>query len=360
MAHPALAGRHVTVEQLRQFLAEQRTANRSDSDTAGKIASMELSERLTDGTLDQLVGEFKSGPKTTQALDLLADLSAFLEAPAGEVSVDAPPSMEAQRTMVGGALQFVATTLSHLPDFLATRSTRSFDDAPMVVTHGGFAPNADLHLVGVFSRDIAYRDGREVTDAPADAHAKPAPVPAGLNSWGEFGPILAIILSDSAKGKMTWSHWEQTATGRVAVFHYSVPKESSHYAVNFCCMGSVSTMTRARVPIDTTPNAFHGNPGYHGALYLDPTSGAVLRLTTVAELQSSPPITRADIAVQYRPVEIGGNSYICPVKSVAISSDRDQNRMGGSSGNTEALRLNEVGFTNYHRFGATVRILPAP
>jgi hypothetical protein len=244
--------------------------------------------------------------------------------------------------MVGAALQFVATTLSHLPDFLATRSTRSFDDAPMVVTHGGFAPNADLHLVGVFSRDITYRDGREVADAPAgDAHTKHAPVPPGLNSWGEFGPILAIILSDSAKGKMTWSHWEQTATGRVAVFHFSVPKESSHYAVNFCCMGYVSTMTRSRAPIDTTPNAFHGNPGYHGALYLDPASGAVLRLTTVAELQSSAPISRADIAVQYSPVEIGGYSYICPVMSVAISSG--QNRAGGgSSSNTEVLRLNEV------------------
>ncbi len=39
----------------------------------------------------------------------------------------------------------------------------------------------------------------------------------------------------------------------------------------------------------------------------------------VAELKPSDPITKADVLVEYGPVEIGGMTYICPVKSVALT-----------------------------------------
>ena len=47
MAVRAQAARRVTVEQLRQFLAEQRAANKPDGDTAAKVVGLELSEQLT-------------------------------------------------------------------------------------------------------------------------------------------------------------------------------------------------------------------------------------------------------------------------------------------------------------------------
>jgi hypothetical protein len=170
-AFPAQAARRVTVEQLHQFLSEQQTANRPDTDTATRILSLELTERLTDTTRDHLIKELNLGQKTTQTLDILADTSAFLDPPATELPATAPPDLETQRAMLNGALHFVATTLMHLPDFLATRTTRSFDDAPLVVGDTGFAPHSDLHLVGTFNRNITYRSGREV----AESQSKPAP-----------------------------------------------------------------------------------------------------------------------------------------------------------------------------------------
>jgi hypothetical protein len=354
MAVRAQAARRVTVEQLRQFLAEQRAANKQDGDIAARIAGLELSEQLTGTTLDRLVADSKAGSKTAQAVAVLADASTFLEPPSSELPATTPPDIAAQRVMFKGAFDFVAKTLTHLPNFLATRVTHSFSDAPIVVGHYGTAAYSDLHPVGTFSRDITYRDGREVVDATAaNDRSQNGPEPVGLTSWGEFGPALGIILTDTLKGKVTWSHWEQMATGQAAVFRYSVPKEASHYVVNFCCLHVDTSLD-----VLSGSNSYHGTPGYHGALYLDPATGSVLRITAEAELQRSDPITRAAISVQYARMEIGGHNYLCPIRSVAISAD--QSRPGTNPTDTEVVRINEVSFTNYHRFGSTVRIVPAP
>jgi hypothetical protein len=65
---------------------------------------------------------------------------------------------------------------------------------------------------------------------------------------------------------------------------------------------------------------------------------------------------RAATSVQYGPVQIGGNSYICPVHSIAISLTKSH--AGGDKSDMEILRLNEVSFSDYHRFGSTSRIVP--
>jgi hypothetical protein len=102
-------------------------------------------------------------------------------------------------------------------------------------------------------------------------------------------------------------------------------------------------------------DSYHGTPSYHGNLYLDPATGAVLRVTVESNLKPSDPITRAALSVQYGPVEIGGNRYICPVHSIAISSTKSHAK--GDMSDMEILRLNEVSFTDFHRFGSTSRII---
>ena len=81
----------VTVEQLKQMLAAQQTAGKNDGDRAQQLNSLELTEQLTQPTLDRITAEFKPGPKTVLSLKLLADSSAFLEPPAGELLEKAPP-----------------------------------------------------------------------------------------------------------------------------------------------------------------------------------------------------------------------------------------------------------------------------
>jgi hypothetical protein len=365
VALPCLAAaRQVTIAQLHEILAAQQTAGKNDGDRAQQLYSLELTEQLTQPTLDRITAEFKPGPKTVHSLKLLADTSAFLEPPAGELLGKAPPTAAEQRVMMKSFINFVAITLHHMPDFLATRLTDSYDNVPLSVTHSGWAPHTDLHPAGTFSHHITYRNGQEVLDRQSDSSgAKPKnePTPIGLVSFGEFGPALGVILTDASKGILKWSHWEQSAAGPVAVFHYEVPSTASHYWVNYCCVReSQNTAGAISFGIDAKSasvegDSYHGTPSYHGNLYLDPATGAVLRVTIESDLKPSDPIMRAASLVQYGPVEIGGKSYICPVHSIAISLTKSH--AGGDKSDMEILRINEVSFTDYHRFGSTTQLI---
>ena len=121
---------------------------------------------------------------------------------------------------------------------------------------------------------------------------------------------------------------------------------------------------------------FHETPGYHGALSIDPTTGAILRITLAAELKDDDPITRAAIVVQYGPVMIGDRNYICPIRSLAFSMEQAGTSGGGNSANASSkavddawgspvshpdnspvLLVNETRFSHYHRLGTSIRIV---
>jgi VWFA-related protein len=343
---PAFAARRVTVAELRQILAAERAANKSDADSAQQLDSLELTEQLTDPTLQRITADTNTGPKTAQALLLLADSSALLAPPAAEIPATPRPDLAAQAAMIGASVKYVSGSLHHLPDFLAARVTHSFNDAPNVIGQSGYVHGTQLHQVGTFTRQITYRNGREVLDSETSAPAskdKPASGPAGLATWGEFGPILAVVLSDAMKGRVTWSRWQQSPGSQLAVFKYAVPKSASHYLVDYCCSWG------------SGPVGYHDKPGYHGELYLDPATGVVHRLTLEAELTDFDVVSHASIDVRYGPVEIDGKSYICPTRGVAVSIDRNP-AVKVIGGEFKIKRVNEITFTGFHKFGSTARI----
>jgi VWFA-related protein len=67
---------------------------------------------------------------------------------------------------------------------------------------------------------------------------------------------------------------------------------------------------------------------------------------------------RAAKVVEYAPVNIGGRSYICPVKSVAFSTIPVPSASAADelSGPVQA-NLNDVALTHYHEFGSEARIV---
>lgn len=249
--------------------------------------------------------------------------------------------------MVDEARNYVITTLRRLPNFFATRTIRSFDDEEEAARDRGTL----LHMrpIRTVNQRITYQHGQDtVLEAsgrkPVIAVVGPD---SGLTSQGEFGPILGTILEDARRGTIAWSHWETVEGGVAAVFRYQVPQTASTYVVDFCCVNSA---------YEGIPgNSYHGKPAYHGTLTIDPATGAVLRLTLLAELDPSGPLTTSEMSVEYGSVDIGGKSYICPLESVAVARAQIyrglENRVG------TILRLNETAFTRYHRFGSTVRIL---
>lgn len=333
----------IAVDDLKHQIASRVAAHADDEDLARRLGGIELSERLTTQSLDEILANPSLGPKTKQAIELLFDSSAFLNPPSSELPRKPRPNAAEQQEMLSSAANFVSITLRHLPDFLAMRVTKSFDNSAMFVTPVGPA-KTEFQYAGTFYQQITYRNGEEVKTEPSvtdsEAEEEQNGTVPGLASKGEFGPVLAMILGDSSMGSVSWSHWEQTPNGLAGVFNYEVPESASHFAVNFCCV------VRRNYPSE----AYHGTPAYRGSLSIDPATGTILRLTADARLKAHAPITRSAMSVSYGPIYLNGERYICPVRGVTLSLE--------NTGHYTILRINQVRFTDYRRFASTHRIMP--
>ncbi|MGA7245650.1 MAG: hypothetical protein WBX19_20880, partial [Terracidiphilus sp.] len=302
---PVCAQSSVTVAQLQEFLTSTRTAKMSDADLADQLSSVTLSQQLTQASLSRLLAKTDVGPKTAGQVEILALVSTFNAPPLAELPSASPPDSATQQTMIAAAANYVNNTLRMLPDFLATRTTLNFENTPEQTGPRHSRPKATMHFVRESQHEIAYRSGREVTDAPSTG--------SGLTTWGEFGPILRVILGDSFTGSVVWSRWQTSESGAlVAVFRFTVPQSASHYLVDFCCY--------QKSKADPQVYSFREKPAYRGEIYLDPATGAIDRITLQAELTDTDPVTASGIAVQYGRVEIDGKNYICPMQGIAISA----------------------------------------
>lgn len=367
---PAHAAPPQTVQELERILAappagsDSLTTDQIDENTdllqqlrqdailAPRVAAVELSERLTVATLQKLVAAYSLGPQTQQALDLLADRSALLDPPPGEMPRAPTPDEDTQRRMIEEARAYVLSILPHLPDLFAIRATSRFGDIPMKSIGRDLPTRPGLQLEGTSSREITFNDGKEVYN-PVQRTRPSQPPESGLESQGEFGPEPAIILSDIRGGAIAFHHWEQASGGMAAVFRYSVPGSASHYEVNYSC--------RSR--------AFHNSPAYHGSLSIDPSSGAILRVTLQADWKTGDPVSHVASVIEYGPIVLGGRRYICPLRSLAFMVE-EPNGCGLDTLDHRARQpvamLNRTRFTDYHRLGTASRIIldgavdPAP
>ena len=338
------AAKRITVAQLEQALAAARGS--PDAQVAQQLSGLELTERLSAARLARLEADLP-GPQARHALEVLSDTAVFLDLPAADTPSTPPPNHAQQTAWMALTREYVVKTLTKLPNFFASRETTRFEGTPAQspVSSGNVAKYGLLHQVGSSSVTVLYRDHQEWVDQEKTRKASLKE----LRTMGEFGPILATVLNDAAKGTVIWSHWEQGVPGLLAVFHYAVPEQASHYRV-----ASVGAMRETQ-----------RDPAYHGEIAINPADGSILRLTVVAELKPDNPMTDASLLVDYGPVEIGGVTYICPVKSLALSlvrvvlqqvDDRDLRMQQTSLGPPQAY-LNAVLFKQYHLFRADTRIL---
>jgi VWFA-related protein len=349
----------MTVAQLEQMLGTEKAAHKSDIEIARKISDVELSERLTDLALGELSKQFAGGSQPAMALLLLADRSSFLDTPAKELPATPAPDAATQQQLQQAAKRFAGKTLPNLPNLLATRTTFSFDDSPQEVMKGEYPQRVGLHSVGSSKAEVSVWNEKERPLARTGYASSPAQ--GGLTTWGEFGSLLLITLSDSSEGRMVWSHWENTAAGVVAVFQYEVPKAASHYEINTPVEqiqhSTASTRwasdggTSARVTMAT----IHSKPGYKGTLWVDPATGTIVRVTLVADLKGDSAFERIAILVDYGAVQIANKTLICPLRSLALASAPATVNASLKGAATEWL--NENLFTGYHMFASTSRIL---
>ena len=344
---PNLAARRVTVEQLDHVLAA--AGNESDGDLARQLSSLELTERLSAQKLSSWTASLR-GKKARQALVALADVSAFLDPPAAEIPRDAAPDLTAQRVIVSLAVDYLNRTITKLPNFYAMRTTVRYEETSQYFGARTPVDYQPLHAAASSKATVLYSNGNEVVDSSGAKGKKRKAADGHLLTYGVFGPLLGAVTDAIASG-LTWNRWEQGADEPHAVFVYQIPAEKSRYRVGGCCL-----------PDGDGTSAFEKNAGYHGEIAIDPLSGAILHLELVADLKSSTPLVRSDIMIEYGPVEIGGKTYICPVRSVSISRGRsvipltEWDESFRTYGPYTTM-LNDVAFEQYHMFRAKSRML---
>jgi VWFA-related protein len=343
---PNLAAKRVTVEQLEKMLAS--AGGKSDADLARQLSDLEITERLSSTKLSSWI-ERAHGKKTWQALVALADASAFLDPPAAEIPSDVAPDGPAQHAMLSLALDYLNKTIPKLPNFYATRTTTRFEEAPQYIDAQTQINYRPLRLAASAKATVLYSNGKEVVDSKAK-RKKGKQEGGYLLTYGVFGPLLGAVTDAIASG-LNWNHWEHGATGPLAVFSYQIPAEKSRYQVGVCCL-----------PDGEGSSAYRETVAYHGEIALDPATGAILRLELIAQMKSTTPLVRSDIMIEYGPVDIGGKTYICPVRSVSISRARSVTVLTEWDETFRtygpfATMLNDVVFEQYHVFRTKSRML---
>ena len=354
---PSFAARRVSVRELEQIL-DTATAQQ-DGELAKQLAGLELSERLNSNLLSLWKSRLR-GKKSIAALVTLADESAFLDPPAAEILSDPAPDFDLQRKMILGTAKYLKEVIPKLPDFFAIRTTTEYEQpSPQKADTWKTAPADQLLREAVTKKaTLLYRNGHEEQHTEK-RRASPSARERDLNLIGVFSPILGSVLGDATRGDsiLIWSHWVQGERGREAVFRYFVRAENPHYNVTYCCLVGGST--------------FLTSPRYLGELTIDPGTGAILRLTMEAELgwilepnlNPVQPVKGSAAMIEYGPVEMGGKEYICPHRSVVIMRVRTVSALTlwGQTFDVYApyeTRLNDIVYTDYHKFGAEARMLP--
>lgn len=343
--NPAI--RRITVAELQQQLLAARDL--SDGEVASQLSNLELTERLSDEKLASWTAELR-GKQARQALTALADESAFLEPPPEDTSSDPPPDQDAQRHMISLTAEYLGSTMHRLPDFYAKRISVRYEENPEYKEGSTRVEPKPTHEVEHSKATVLYRNGSEVLEAKAKQSVEQDRY---LITYGTFGPLLRAVMDPIvAPGGLTWSRWETIEGGaRRAVFRYEVSAQRSRYQSGGCCL-----------PDGDGTIGFRKQTGYHGETAIEPTSGAILRLTMQADLGGFVPLNRSDIMIAYGPVEIGGKKYICPIRSVSISRARSVATLREWNDDFKTwgpytTMLNDFVFEDYHMFRAQSRML---
>jgi hypothetical protein len=334
--------KRLSLEEL-QKLVEM---DESDAAKASQLTGCELTERLSERRLASLFA-VAHGKRTREQLRILADASSFLGPPPDEIPTAPPPSADEQQHMLALMPAYLTNAIHKLPNYFARRSTTRYQETAMYPEGGvHYQP---LHRTDSSTTTVRYRNGVEDTDAKSHRLRLGNPE---LITFGEFGPALQDVLNAITKnGQLTWIRWEQVMDGRAAVFRSTIPTDQSLRYVWACC-----------TPDGDGNQAYQRYAGYHIEIAIDPGSGAILRLSFQFDLKSTTPFTRSDVMIEYGPVEIGGKTYYCPLRSVSINRARSLRTLSDwdesfRSYGPYATMLNDITFDRYHVFRSESRIL---
>jgi hypothetical protein len=353
-AVPSWAAKRITVGQLEDLLHSLQQAKKTDAEVADELRQIELSEELTRGTMNSLIG-FVAGPLSTEQIYVLEARSADLVPPARDLPSTAAPNAAEQQGMLNKAAAYVIGTYNRLPSLTASKATLRFQDNIEAVAASSGVVGSTRDAVTSFGlSDTAsffrFINSSEITVAIERGVERPQAKKDKI-SWGankmielrEPAPALGAIFEEAqAGGTIEWLRWELVSGRPVGVFSFAAPKKTAGLSLDICCFPNINQTGVARFYTSTTAIAVAGNeaaPGggggvagnfqtntdwydfksdvpYHGEFFIDPTTGIVVRMIVEAELKPADVVHQVDTRIDYGAVKAGGMILVAPVRTI--------------------------------------------
>ena len=350
LASPVWADKKLTVGQLEDLLRTMQRDKKSDTEVATVLKEIELTEELTRERMNGVV-PLAPGPFSTEQIYVLEARSADLIPPPSDLPATAPPDPAGQKAILLRAADYVAHTYNQLPQLAANRTSLRFqNNMDAVDASSGIVGSAkEIDTSSLFTHPgvyIRYINSTESAVAFDRGEEKLAPETTKIR-WGANkmialqtpDPSLGAVFQEAqASGTIQWLRWELIGGKPTAVFSFSVPRKRSRLEVKVCCFphidqqGMAHFYNAATAPIfggdgtsgggvsgdwqtTTDWHDFHATTPYHGEFFVDPETGVVVRMITMAELKPSDLVHQVDTRIDYAPTNIGGRILILPVKA---------------------------------------------
>jgi hypothetical protein len=353
LVSPAWADKKITVGQLEYLLRSLQRDKKADADVATALKQVELSEELTRARMNNLI-PLVPGPFSTEQIYVLEARSADLIPPPSDLPATPAPDAAAQKAILSRAADYVAHVYDQLPPLAATRTTLRFQDNYSAVGQSsgvvGSATEVDTSTPGFLGAHsdsyVRYINSTESAVTFEHGSEKLAPENSKI-LWGANkmialqapDPSLGTVFKEAqASGSIQWLRWELINGKPAAVFSFSVPRKASRLDVKVCCFPKIDQQGIAHFYTSSTAAAFGGGSSgaagvsgdwqtttdwhdfratapYHGDFFVDPDTGAVVRLITQAELKPSDLVHQVDTRIDYGPVRAGARTLLVPVKT---------------------------------------------
>ena len=304
VALTAWAQNRMTVDQLARMVKSSVELKQDDRTLADYIKKITLSNHLEARTVEDLQ-TLGAGRLTVAALRMLMTDSASLPAapaPVVKAAADAGSSLAAssfgapsdseQKRILGAITGYALNYSAGLPNFVCLQVTKRYVDP---------SASDSFRLTDTIAERLSYFEHKEdykvisVNGTPV-SNRKHEQL-GGATSSGEFGSMLSEIFSPESRTEFHWERWGKWAGHVAHVYNFRVALENSRYNI-----------TAEEVKRTITV-------GYHGLIFADRDTHAVVRITMDADnIPADFPVRAAGESLDYDTVSISGNKFILPTK----------------------------------------------
>ncbi len=316
----------MTADQVVAFIRSSIQLRHDDSKVAQYVKRIKLTDKLEDRRVEELEG-MGAGPKTVEALRKLAEASANLavappRAPAPPPPSIPPPDPAERQRILHEIIERARAYSKTLPDYMCVQVTRRHYDP---------TGTENWRLADTVQEQVSYVNGKEdykvtmINSTPVTnvEHMKLG----GSTLSGDFGSIFSEIFDPDTAAEFQWDHWATLRGKRMYVFAFHVPKSRSGFTIYAQSVGQTIVA------------------GYRGLIYADRDTYAVMRYKFECEdIPATFPIHRVELDVNYDNVDIGGHTYVLPLRTDLKSSE------------SRYMTWNEASFHLYRKFGTETTI----